>query len=589
MSENLNPKKNSIKRLWKEMGRHKKLYLFGLFLGIIDASCQSVLPLFFRNIINNLETGISNYTNDILIPISITALIVLVIFFPAAYFFHYLTSKSISIVMRDIRVKLYAHVQSLSADFFQKTKVGEITSRMNDDLNTLEFGLFSVMGLISASFVLLQSLVFIYLINWKLSILLTFFLVSTFIGSKYFLPKIKKLTRSVRDASGEASATLTEYISVNSLLKTLAREDYGTQQVERASNHLLHQNLHRLKFQLLFTDSLQVYVRFFSPIIILLVGGFMVFKKQILLGDLVAFWGFWLILNGLLSGIVSCMTVIFSSLASADRVFEYFDTTPSVKDKPNAINLQNIKGSIEFKDVSFNYPTDTEITVLNNINFIIHPGQQIAFVGPSGAGKSTILQLIQRFYDTKNGSIKIDGHNITDISQKSLRSQIGFVMQESIFFSGSIYENLKLGKLDATESEMINALENANASNFVEELTNGIHTVIGERGARLSGGQKQRLAIARVFLKNPPILLFDEATSALDSLSEKAVQDALQKLMSGRTTFTVAHRISTIKSANCIMVVEKGEIIAQGTHDELIRRNPLYNQLATHQNLSNAS
>jgi ABC-type multidrug transport system fused ATPase/permease subunit len=277
--------------------------------------------------------------------------------------------------------------------------------------------------------------------------------------------------------------------------------------------------------------------------------------------------------------------VIFSGLASADRVFEFFDEQPMIQDGPNCRCLQNVRGELAFENVVFHYPTERDSAVLKDVSFTVPPGRRIAIVGPSGAGKSTMLQLIMRFYDPSAGRVTIDGQDVRELGQASLRAGIGMVMQDSMFFAGTIEENLRLADEDATREQMREALQNANALEFVDAMPAGVHTLIGERGTRLSGGQKQRLSIARVFLKNPPILLFDEATSALDSLAERLVQAAMERLMKGRTTIIVAHRISTIQAADEIMVLQDGKITARGNHAQLLDISSLYRDLCSHQRL----
>ena len=275
-----------------------------------------------------------------------------------------------------------------------------------------------------------------------------------------------------------------------------------------------------------------------------------------------------------------------SSIGSLDRVFDFFDAQPSVKEEKVSVNLKSMDGHLEFKNVSFFYPQSDKQLVLNNILFSIDAGERVAFVGPSGAGKSTMMDLLSRFYDPSEGAILIDRVDIRKMSLEFLRRNIGIVMQDTILFSGTIAENLRIGKPDATDEEVIEALKNAYAREFVNQMPHGISSLVGERGTTLSGGQKQRLAIARVFLKNPKILVLDEATSALDSKSEYHVQQALHKLMQGRTTLIIAHRLATIKNVDQIYVLDNGEIVEHGTESELLSRNEIFKKLYEKQTLA---
>jgi len=273
--------------------------------------------------------------------------------------------------------------------------------------------------------------------------------------------------------------------------------------------------------------------------------------------------------------------VVANSLAAIDRIFELFDERPEIKDRENAIELGRVKGMIEFDDVTFGYDSDNPI--LKHISVNIQPGQRVALVGHSGAGKSTFVSLIPRFYDVVSGSIKIDGYDVRDVTLKSLRRQIGMVMQDTVLFNGTIYENILYGNPQASKKEVIAAAKAADAHEFIMSLPNGYNTEVGERGTKLSGGQKQRIAIARAFLKNPPILILDEATSALDSQAENLIQDALNRLMRGRTTIIIAHRLSTIIDADVILVLEDGAVVERGTHSELLKRKGIYYELYNEQ------
>jgi subfamily B ATP-binding cassette protein MsbA len=300
-------------------------------------------------------------------------------------------------------------------------------------------------------------------------------------------------------------------------------------------------------------------------------------EGRLQVGELVAFLIYSLTVAGSFASLVGLYSSFQESLGAMKRVFEIIDMQPDVQDKPNAKVLENVQGRVSFENVAFSY--DGRVDVLKNINFEIAAGEILALVGPSGAGKSTIFNLIPRFYDPNSGSISVDGYNVSDVTQASLRQQIGIVPQETLLFGGTIRENILYGKLDATEAEMIEAAKAANAHDFIQALPDGYDTIVGERGIKLSGGQRQRVAIARAILKNPRILLLDEATSSLDNESEHLVQEALSRLMQNRTTVIIAHRLSTIRVAHRIAVVNQGEIVELGSHEELMAKNGLYAKL----------
>lgn len=566
-------------------GNYKRFYLIGLALGIFDAVAQSSVPMLFRYVLNQLQEDPERLVNELMLPILLASIVIIGLFFATAYFFHVLTSVGAARFARHLQVKLYEHIQRLGVDFFHRKEVGEVTSRLNGDIDALHGGMATISSILWALVMLLQCGVMMFWIDWRLAILFLFLSLLVTIISQFWMPKIKRLTRDVRDASGDISARVTEYIGLMTLIKSFSREEATARKV-RFYSDAVRKTRERLTWQqFLFFDTMQVLVRFIAPLMLLFVGAVMLSKNTLLVGDLVAFWGFWLLMGGTLSSLVTQAASLFALTASVDRIAEFFREVPAIKDRPNALPLGKINGEIRFDDVSFRYPNDRGGPVLNHINLTIKPGTSVALVGPSGAGKSTLMQLLMRFYDPVSGAIYLDGTDLRDIRQHSLRERIGVVMQDSIFFAGSIADNLRLSNPNATIEDMHTALKMANALEFVEDSEKGLNTNLGERGSRLSGGQKQRLSLARVFLKDPPILLFDEATSALDAVSERLVKEALDRLREGRTTITVAHRLATVVDADQLIVFDKGHIIAQGTHAELLVSCPLYASMAKSQGL----
>lgn len=572
--------------LMSYFGNYKRFYLIGLALGIFDAVSQSAVPMLFRYVLNELQKDPVYFVQEQIVPILVVSTGIISIFFAAAYFFHVLTSVGAARFARHLQVKLYEHIQRLGVDFFHRNEVGEVTARLNGDIDALHGGMGMVSGILWGVVMLAQCLAMMFWIEWRLALLFIVLSLVVTALSHFWMPRIKRLNREVRDASGDISARVTEYIGLMTLIKSFSREDVTARRVRFYSDAVRKKREKLTWQQFLFFDTMQVLVRFVAPLLLLFVGAVMLSKDNLLIGDLVAFWGFWLLMGGTLSSIITQAASLFALTASVDRIAEFFREVPAIKDKPDAIALGRVKGDIRFVNVSFRYPNDRGGPVLNNINLTIKPGTSVALVGPSGAGKSTLMQLLLRFYDPIEGSIFLDGTDLRNLQQKSLRERVGVVLQDSIFFAGTIADNLRLSKPDATEEEMREALRMANALEFVEESEKGLETNLGERGSRLSGGQKQRLSIARVFLKNPTILLFDEATSALDAVSERLVKEALDRLRSGRTTITVAHRLSTVIDADQLVVFDKGHIVGQGTHTELVATCPLYRSMAENQGLA---
>jgi ABC-type multidrug transport system fused ATPase/permease subunit len=554
----------------------------------LDAGCQTCIPMVFRSVLNQLQDNASAFMSQWFWPMLVVGVLLLGVFFPVAYLFHVLSSVAVTRLTRDLRTSLYQHVQCLSADFFHRRKIGEINQRLNNDIDTVSGAGYTLMGMSWNIGLLLFAMGMMIWINWRLAGLFVLLMAAVTAWSRQWLPEIRSMNRSVRDAVGDVSAVITEFVGLNELIKSYTREHFAEARIGHYSNMVRKKTEHLIWRQNLYADIMQVLMKFFAPFLLLFVGAWLLTRNYIRIGDLVAFWGFWLIMGGAVSGIVQGFTAIFSGLASADRVFEFFDEQPMIQDSPNCRRLQNVRGEMAFENVVYHYPAERGTAVLKDVSFAVAPGRRVAIVGASGAGKSTILQLIMRFYDPSAGRVTVDGQDVRELGQASLRAGIGMVMQDSMFFAGTIEENLRLADEDATPEQMREALRNANALDFVQAMPAGLQTLIGERGMRLSGGQKQRLSIARVFLKNPPILLFDEATSALDSMAERLVQAAMERLMKGRTTIIVAHRISTIQAADEILVLQDGKITARGNHIQLLDISALYRDLCSHQHLLGA-
>jgi ABC-type multidrug transport system fused ATPase/permease subunit len=587
--EKARPARQVIGRLWGFMGRYRRMYVIGLALGILDALCQTLIPMVFRTVLNALQADPGGFMRQWFWPGLGAGLLLVAVFLPTAFLFHTFCSISVTRLVRDMRNGLYQHIQRLSADFFHRRKVGELNQRLSSDIDNMANAAMWGMGLIWQSCMITWATIMMLSIEPRLTALFAALMLAVAVWSRYYMPRLRVLSRNVRDAGGEVSAIVTEYVSLNDLIKSYTSEDVMDARVHHYTNQLRKKSERFVWQQYIFSDLLQTVTRFLAPFALLFVGAALLAGGRLRVGDLVAFWGFWLLMGGAVNALLQTITSIFTGLASADRVLEIFDENPLVRDAADAVTLPAVRGDIAFENVSFNYPAEKDQPVLRQVSFVVPAGRRVAIVGPSGAGKSTLLQLIMRFYDPLEGRITLDGQDLRRLAQANLRGFVGMVMQDSAFFSGSIEDNLRLAKEDATAQELEAALAGANALEFIQAMPRGLKTVLGERGVRLSGGQKQRLSIARVFLKNPPILLLDEATSSLDSLAERQVQQAMDRLMTGRTTLIVAHRISTIQNADEIIVLHHGRLVARGRHVELLSTCPLYRSLCAHQHLSVAA
>ncbi|MFZ4826544.1 MAG: ABC transporter ATP-binding protein [Phototrophicaceae bacterium] len=477
----------------------------------------------------------------------------------------------------DLRKELYTHLQGMSIDFFTNHRVGELVSRLTSDVTVMRNALTNnVNMLFQQSFIAIGSVVVMVYTNWRLSL---FILVLTpLIGAlgALFGTWLRRASTDIQDELASATVVVDEVFQAIRIVKSFVREPYEIERYSQAIQRAFEATLRVLRIRSLF-GPIVAFMAFGSLALILWFGGSEVINGRLSGGELVSFLIYGLTVAGSFGTLVSLYTQFQEALGSTYRVFQLLDEQPTITDLPNAQALPTISGSILLDDVSFGY--EEQLDILHHISLDIPAGEILALVGPSGAGKSTLFNLIPRFYDPTSGSVSIDGYPIQTITQNSLREQIAIVPQETILFGGSILENIRYGKQDATETEIIEAAKVANAHDFISEFPNGYETIVGERGIRLSGGQRQRVAIARAVLKNARILLLDEATSSLDSESEHEVQEALDRLMQGRTTIIIAHRLSTIQVAHRIAVLNKGNLVELGTHTELMQTNGLYASL----------
>lgn len=563
---------------WRRMIIYLSPYKFRLFLAIIGLVLSSVLSLVFPAVLQNVVDSVFTDADLSLLDNITLALIVVFLFrslatFLQNYNLNYVGEK----IVVDIRKQLYEHLQSLSIKFFTERRVGELISRISSDVTVMRTVLTgNVSTLLQQTLTLVGAVVIMFVLNWRLTmfiiVLMPLIVVIGFVFGIY----MRRASTAVQDEIAGATVVAEEVFQNIREVKSFVRESFEVNRYNNAVNVAFKAAVRLLTIRSIF-GPIVAFFAFGGLALILWFGGREVLDGRLSAGELIAFLIYGLTVAGSFAGLISLYTQFQEALGATKRVFQILDTSPLIKDSSDAIDLKQVKGAITLSNVSFAYEDNHE--VLQNINLDINEGEIIALVGPSGAGKSTMFNLIPRFYDVDSGTVAIDGHNVRDVTQYSLRQHIGIVPQETLLFGGTIRENILYGKLDATEDEIMSAAESANAHTFITELPKGYDTIVGERGIKLSGGQRQRIAIARAILKNPIVLLLDEATSSLDNESEHLVQEALSNLMQNRTTLIIAHRLSTIRVAHRIAVLDKGQIIELGSHEQLMQQQGLYAKL----------
>ena len=481
-------------------------------------------------------------------------------------------------VVADLRKQLYDRLARHDLQFFAEQRIGDLTSRLTNDVGAIRTAVTSsLVELITQVLSMIGSVVLMVLLNWRLTAIVFVMVPVTTLAARYFGMRIRTLSRDMQDRLADTTAIAEEALSAVRLVKAFAREEYEIRRYGRSVEDLFATTRRTVLLRVLF--STLIGLLFFGALVgIFWYGGVEVLAGRLTAGDLVAFIFYAFFIARSVGGLSRLYGTFNTAAGASDRVFELLESTPSIHDAADAVPLPPVRGRVSFVDVGFRYQAD--VPVLEHIDFVAEPGETIALVGRSGAGKTTLLNLIPRFYEPDAGTIAIDGIDVRRVTQHSLREQIAVVPQDVHLFSGSIRENIRYGRLDATDEEVASAAAAANVDDFAERLPGGYESLIGERGVKLSGGQRQRIAIARAILKNAPILLLDEATSSLDSASEALVQEALDRLMAGRTTFIIAHRLSTVQHVGRILVIDGGRIVQDGSHGELLEQSGLYRELA---------
>ena len=541
---------------------------------IIAAGANLYLPWIIKDMIDKvLAEKDMQMLNVISVGIVVTFFIRGIFYYGQSYLVSFVGQR----VIIDVRDVLFRKFQRLPLSYFDRHQTGEIMSYIANDVAALQNALVDrLIELVTESSIFIGSLVMMVMLDWKLSLLTLITVPLVGQAMKVFGRKLKSSGTVIQERLADITATMQESIAAIRVVKSFGREDYEIERFHRQNELNFRAEMKNNQLMSLLTPTVE-FLAALAVTVIVWFGGYEVVNGVITAGALVAFLTYAVNLANPVKRISRVYGAIQKAMAGADRVFAIMDLPETIVNRPGAKDLPPVRGEVVFDDVTFAYEEGND--ALSQVSFSAAPGQMIAFVGPSGAGKSTIANLIPRFYEVSSGAIRIDGYDVRDVTMESLRGQIGIVPQETMLFSATVRENIRYGRLDATEEEILQAAKDANAHEFIMALPEGYETKIGERGLNLSGGQRQRIAIARAILKDPRILILDEATSALDTESEKVVQAALDRLMIGRTSFVIAHRLSTVFNADQIYVIEGGRIHEHGTHEALLAAGGLYSNL----------
>ncbi|MBC8286276.1 MAG: ABC transporter ATP-binding protein [Nitrospinae bacterium] len=565
-----------FRKILKYARPYAKSLVFAFLCLALTSLINLVLPLIVRNMINAVivlkdSEVLDGLAWDLIIIIGLQAVFAVTHNYIFGFVGHRMTT--------DFRVDFFSHIQSLSLRFFQERRVGEILSRMSNDISVIENALVTIpVALLRQSITLLGAMTIILYLNWKLTGLILLILPPLMIFARVFGRRLKMFSEKLQDHVAQAVVVLEEVISSIKIVKSFTREPYERSRFQSKIEMAFERAVDKLKVSSFFGPFI-LGLTFLVSALLIWYGGYQVMQGATTPGELAAFFLYALIIAGPIGTFIRLYTQIQEASGAISRVYEILDTSPMIQNPDNPVPLGDLTGRIHFENVSFGYRDTTE--VIHDVSLEVLPGQTAALVGPSGAGKSTLIKLLLRFFDPSSGAIRLDGHDIRTLDRKSFLSQIALVPQETLLFGGTVRENILYGKLDATDTELKEAAQKANAHEFIMAMEKGYDTVVGEKGAKLSGGERQRVSIARAILKDPKILILDEATSSLDNRSESLIQDALEALKVHRTTFVIAHRLSTVHKADQIFVLDKGSIVEAGQHEDLMNNKGLYHNLYT--------
>ena len=570
--------KNKLKKLFSYYKPYKGLFFADMFFAILGAAVTLVIPLIVRYITNEVVYFERNEVMRTITMLGGLMIFLVLVEYVCNYFIAFYGHMMGAKMEANMRSDIFSHYQKLTFAFYDNQKVGALLSRITSDLfDITELLHHGPEDIVISIIKLLGSFIILLNINVKLTIVAFIFVPVMIIFAGYYNRKMKVAFKRNRARIADINSQIEDSLSGIRVVKSFANEHIEMKKFEKGNDNFVAAKKISYRYMAGYHSSLTALTTLVT-VTVLIVGARGLAEQTILVADLVTFL---LYINNFIEPVkklINFTEMFQNGYSGFDRFLEMMAIAPDIKDEENAVSVDRLEGKIEFRDVSFHY-SDSNENVLNHVNLDVEAGEYMALVGPSGVGKTTLCSLIPRFYEVSEGSIQIDGMDIRHIKLEDLRNNIGIVQQDVYLFAGTIMENIRYGNPSATDEDVIRAARRANAHEFIMSFPDGYDTDIGQRGAKLSGGQKQRLSIARVFLKNPPILIFDEATSALDNESEKVVQQSLEELAKNRTTFVIAHRLTTIRNARRILVLTENGIEEQGTHEELLAKKGVYESL----------
>ena len=569
-----------MKRFIPYFKPYKNILFLDLFCAALTTLCELVLPLIMRYITNEGISNLAALSVGTIAKLGFLYLILRIIDCIAGYYMANMGHVMGAFIETDMRRNAYAHLQNLSNTYYNNTKVGQIMGRITNDLfDVTEFAHHCPEEFFIAGIKILVAFIILMRVHVGLTLLIFVVVPVMLLVCIKLNQQMKKVFREQRGQVGELNARIEDSLLGHKVVKAFANEEVEKEKFEQDNGKFLEIKKESYRYMARFQTSVKIFDGLMY-LIVLVAGGIFMIKGWILPGDLVAYLLYVSTLIATIRRIIEFFEQFQRGMTGIERFLEIMDADIEIFDEPGAKPLENPKGEIIFDEVEFEYPDDHN-QVFQNLNLKISPGEKVAIVGPSGGGKTTLCNLIPRFYDVTKGRIYLDGKEIKSLTLKSLRENIGMVQQEVYLFSGTVFENIAYGKKNASMEEVVAAAKAAGAHEFIEKLKDGYHTYVGERGVKLSGGQKQRISIARVFLKNPPIIILDEATSALDNESEFEVAKSLERLSRGRTTLTIAHRLSSIQNSDRILVLTEEGIVEEGNHHSLLEKKGIYYQFFT--------
>lgn len=567
-----------IRRFAPYYRKYWKIVVFDLFCAALTTICELVLPLIATSITRRATTDLASLTIAFVLKLGGLYLVLRAIDAAANYYMQSVGHIMGSHIETDMRTDLFSHLQRLSFNYYSETKVGQIMSRMTSDLfEVTEFSHHCPEEFFIAGIKIVVSFIILCGMNVPLTLCMFAVLPMMLIATRYFNKQMRRVFKERNKQVGEINAQVEDSLLGIRVVKSFANEAIEEEKFDKGNEKFLEIKKRSYECMAAFATSNRIFDGLMY-IIVVIIGALQIREGRLTAAEFTAYLLYANMLLNSIRRIVEFTEQFQRGMTGIERFFEIMDVPCEITDSPDAKPLGEVKGAVSFEDVGFHYG-DNDHDVLHHLNLQVRAGESVALVGPSGSGKTTLCNLIPRFYDVTEGRIRIDGKNIKDVTLQSLRNAVGMVQQEVYLFSGSVYDNIVYGKPGASKEEVIAAAKMAGAHDFISALPDGYDTFVGERGVKLSGGQKQRISIARVFLKNPPILILDEATSALDNESERLVQQSLEKLAKGRTVFTIAHRLTTIRGADTIWVLTDKGVEEQGSHSELMKKGGLYAHL----------